>query len=127
MQKQDIAALKGAGVVLSENATKKEILTAVATTIDAIGPSTFKTLRNVEGHPLPLLRIQPVAGTVLEPVALAAALATGKEPATTVGGVMDVLDLTQPDINTLACYCGNGETMTGAQAAANLRTIAAKC
>ncbi len=123
MKHQDVKTLQGAGTVLPESATKPEILSAVADTIAKIGPSTFKSLRNVEGATLSALRAVSVAGTVLEPIAVAASVC-GRNPVDTVGGLMDQMNLTQADINALACHCANGDELSAAQAAQNLRNIA---
>jgi hypothetical protein len=124
MKCQDLAVLQAAGCVLIEGATKEQILNSVANTIDAIGPSKFKTLRDVEGKSLEVLRAALVEGTVLEPLAVALSVSSGQAPCETAGELMDRMRLTQPDVNALACHCANGDEMTANRAAQNLRNIA---
>ena len=125
MKRQDLDILQANAKPLPANASRAELLNAVATLIDTIGPATFKSLRNVEGKGLAVLRATAVAGSPLEPIA-EALKAGDRDPGNTVGGVMDVLNLTQTDVNALACYCDNGDEMTADRAAKNLRTLADK-
>ncbi|MCE9541545.1 hypothetical protein K8R03_03235 [Candidatus Kaiserbacteria bacterium] len=125
MKHLDLRTLQAAAVPLPASMGKRELLTAVAQVIRSIGPATFKSLVNVEGS-LSALRATSVTGTPIEPIAEALA-AGGRDPGTTVGTVMDAMNFTQSDVNSLACYCANGDTMTAERAAANLDALAAKC
>ncbi len=125
MRHEDLKTLQANAKPLPPGATKGDILRAVANLISTIGPSIFKSLRNVEHGPESALRQAPIAGTVIEPIA-AALGAMGRETGTNVGSVMDEVPLTRPEVNALACECANGHEMTASRAATNLRDLAAR-
>jgi hypothetical protein len=126
MKAQDVATLQGSATVLPANATRSQILNVVADTITGLGTRKFRSLHNVELATLAALRATAAAGTIMEPIATAAQLCGRTIADGTVGAGMDALNLTQADVNLLACHCHNGDELSGEQAADNLRTLAAR-
>lgn len=102
---------------------RKKLLYSLAEAFKGLQSESFNTLMRVEKMTPEQLRAQPTAGTafaVLEQeLAKQGFTTTGR-----VGGIMDVVELTQPEVDYFACYCNHGELMVGSRAASNLRHLA---
>lgn len=92
--------------------------------------SPYTTLRHVEKMSLAALRATPVRGNLFAVLQLALAEGNpaggvaGVKVGDTVGDVMDTLGLNQTQVNQIACYCKNGDSVHPAHIAISLRNIA---
>ena len=118
-----IAELKSS--VTPRTLTRAEKLEMVAKMFDKRSAERFNTFTHVERPVLffMLNRKKPITGTLIEPV-VEHLNASGVPTAPTIEGVRTSLELSGKQMNYFACYCHNGESVSGGSAAAALRTIA---
>ena len=82
----------------------------------------FSTDEQLELYDSRKLRETPVSGTLLEPI-VQKLNALGAPTESTVGGVMDTLNINRVNIHRLACYC-HGRQVRGSIVAERLRELA---
>ena len=114
-------AATGGGVNTKKVLTTRERLLRIADAFDRRPTERFTTFLHVEKPEE--LDGQPFVGSVLEVVARALNgldITTEEKPT----AVMAALPFTVKQLNYFACYCHNGETMTGDRAARVLRNLA---
>lgn len=85
--------------------------------------TTYTTLRNVERLPLEVLRARSTEDTAFAPV-VDYFRANGVLIESKVGAVMDALDLTQNQVDNVACYCEHGQAVSAACMARQFRRLA---
>lgn len=102
---------------------RKQRLLSIAQSLRKRDQERFVTLLNVERIDLSTLQATPVADNVFEAIR-GAALENDIMVGPTVGHVMSALGLTQPEVNSIACYCHNGTTVAAAHVASSLENIA---
>lgn len=121
------AALKTSAVLspAEKYVVRQDLLAFLALAFINRQNEQFRTLMNVEGMAPDVLRAHPTAETPFEVVEKALA-AEGYPTDGTVGGVMNIVPLTQDEIHHLACYCHYGDSINGVQFCANLRSLQAR-
>jgi len=109
---QKVAALAKAGQTFPikpvENYTHE--LEAIAKMFERKRRTRFKPLWGVENMDPATLKATPTYGRVLDPV-VEKLNALGIPTKSTVGSVMQNLDLTQDEVHNLACYCLDEEVI----------------
>ena len=120
---QNVAALAKAGQTFPikpvENYTRE--LKAIAETFERKRRTRFKPLKNVDKMDPATLKATPTHGRVFDGF-VAKLNALGIPTRSTVGSVMENLDLTQGEVHNLACYC-LGEEVTGHDMADRVRRL----
>lgn len=100
---------------------RAKLMDLIAQEFERRGRELFSAIEELERDDTGSARAMSTAGTVLAP-AVEYLNASGYPTESTVGGVMDTLQITQPEAHDLACYC-LGPTLNGQAAAERWRDL----
>ncbi len=117
----DVAIPQEAKTILATS--PKQRLEVVAQWFDRNANRHFKTLHRVEDMTPEVLRALSASGTLFESIS-GALLEAGVKVDNTVGSIMGALDLSQENVNYIACFCHNGDSTAGSHVAMGLRNVA---
>lgn len=119
---QNLSALQATGQAVPATTliTRQDNFRAAISALHAEGARVFRTPLGVEHVPLGQLRELSADGTPYETVARALGVPSQYGP------IMDRLEIDQHQLHETVCECHYGQSITGRQAASNLRNLMAR-